>query len=185
MALLGAIVTGWGQWELTSELRWNPLDGKPLPKQGASATYDFRSSSGRFWIEVALPMESRYGGAADVRLRCPLEFQIFTEATSLTTFTSPNLQEVGEYGYSHEDVFRAGTISLPKPGQYRLVVKNLENDARIPKGKISLIRDENTEDAAVVSGVLWLLKWLFLIMAISSGGRLVFAWWNQKRQTGQ
>ena len=87
-----------------------------------------------------------------------------------------------QYWHDSEDLFRAGTLSLPKFGQYRLVVWNLGNDSRIARGKISLIRDENTEDAAVLSGVLRLLKWLFLIVAIVSGGRLAFAWWKQRRQ---
>lgn len=186
VALFGAIITGWAHWEFSSELRWNPLDEKPLPMRGASATYTFRSASGPFWINLSLPMtkeaETSSGGTPDVRVRCPLEIQIFTEASLLTTFTTTNLQEVGQYWHDSEDLFRAGTIRLPKFGQYRLVVRNLGSDSRIAKGKISLIRDENTEDAAVVSGVLGLLKWLFLIAAIFSGGRLASAWWKQKRQ---
>jgi len=185
-ALFGAIITGWAQWEFSSELRWNPLDGKPLPTQAATATYVFRSASGPFAIEVSLPMikagETSSEVAPDIRVRCLLEIRIFREKSLLTTFTTTNLEEAGQEWSRHMDSFQAGTIRLPKFGQYRLVVRNLGSDSRIAKGKISLIRNENTEDAAVVSGVLGLLKWLFLIAAIFSGGRLASAWWKQKRQ---
>ena len=60
------------------------------------------------------------------------------------------------------DCYDGGIIKIPKFGHYILKVENLSNNPQISSGQINLIREENTENAAVLSGV-------FKILTVISG----------------
>jgi hypothetical protein len=186
VAILGLGISKWGEWEFSSPLRWNPLDEKAIPKARSAETFDFQSASGVFTIEVELPMseqeKSATGGLAmDSSVPCSLVFDTYDGNNRIGNLTVNTLRQDGLIGYSHRDTFEAGTVSIPKRGRYSIRVQDLGEGSNMASGTFSLIRDENSENAAVLSGVLNLFIWAFAGIIVLIGIRLVIDRWRTGR----
>jgi hypothetical protein len=173
-AIVGLALAAWGEWEYSSALRWNPLDEKPIPKMKSASTFDFWSASGRFFIDVQLPMSKQEesatrGLAMNSQVSCNFVCDLYAGNARISTINVNTLRQYGAFFYGHVDCFDGGTITIPRAGHYLLKVQNLGSDFGMASGRLSLIRRENTENAAVLSGVFRLLIWFFVGMILLIG----------------
>jgi hypothetical protein len=174
ISIIGLILSAWGKWEYSSPLRWNPLDEKPIPKPESTATFYFWSASGRFSIDILLPMSKQeesatQGLAINSQVSCNVVVELYAGDVLINASKINTLQQSGAIFSDHMNCFNGGVIAVPRLGRYWLKIQNMGNDPLMSSGKLSLIRRENTENAAVLSGVFRLLIWIFIGMILLIG----------------
>jgi hypothetical protein len=175
VAIIGLGLAEWGKWEYSSALRWNPFDEKPIPKAKSAATFDFQSAPGVFAIDVELPMSEQEKSApvgdfpAASGVACNLVFDLYAGNERISNVRVNALHPDGAIFSSHMDLYWGGRILIPRFGRYLLKVQNMGNDTNMAAGRLSLIREGNTENAAFLSGMLSLLVWAFGGMIVLIG----------------
>jgi len=187
VAIAGLTLAVWGEWEYSSALRWIPLDQQPIPTSNSAATFDFESASGIFGIDIELPMseqeKSATGGLAmNSSVPCNLVVDLYAGKDRLSDLSVNTLHQDGIIGYSKMDCFEGGKITIPRRGHYSLKVQNLANDSNMVSGKLSIIREENSENAAVLAGILNLCIWAFGGMIGLIGIGFVINCWRKGRR---
>ncbi len=158
-----------GQWEYSAKVRWYPLDEVQLPAPANSTNLPILSTSGSFRVAVQLPMsksELLHGLTDGKRVPCNLVFRLYSNNAQLNALTVSTLAQFAANYSSQMDCYDGGTITSPKFGHYILKVENLGDNSQIPSGLFSLIRRENTENAAVLSGVFKVLTVLFGLITL-------------------
>jgi hypothetical protein len=146
------------------------LDQAPLPAPATSTNFSILSASGSFQVDVQLPMSKsedlQNGLKLDNRVTCNLLLTLYANDAQINTLTVKTLKQYGASFSRQMDCYDGGAITIPKFGRYILKVENLADNSRIQPGQLSLIRRENTENAAVLSGVFQLLAVIFGIIAV-------------------
>lgn len=176
--LISAIIFAFcilGQWVYSAKVRWCPLDQIQLPAPANSTNFPILSASGSFRVDVQLPVSKNKslqgetnGLQPNKQVPCNLVFRLYANNAQINALTISTLTQYGTIFSSQMDCFDGGTITIPKFGHYILKVENLGDNSQIPSGLFSLIRQENTENAAVLSGVFKVLSVIsgFMILLI-------------------
>jgi hypothetical protein len=164
IAVAGFALAIWGNWEYSSPLRWVPLEEVRIPK--SEATFNLRSAAGVFRIDVELPMSEQErlatnGLAMDSNVSCNLVLELHASNDLIGVVNVSTLRQYGARFADNMDCFDGGRMTIPRLGSYSLSVRNLGADSRKAPGTLSLIREENPENAAVLSGICSLLIWFF------------------------
>jgi hypothetical protein len=185
ISIFGLAICAWGRWEYSSTLRWNPLDEKPIPKSKSLANFDFWSAAGRFSIDFQLPMTEQeeaatHGLPMNSQIHCNFVFDLYSGNALMRSIKVNTLQQYGAMFSRHMDCFDGGTITISRTGHYLLKVQNLGRDSKTASGRLSLIRQGNTENAAVLSGVFYLLIWIFAGMTLLAGISCRIEHWTHK-----
>src|SRR5262249_3896973 len=123
--------------------------------------------------DVQLPMsKSEYlqsktnGSQNDNHVPCNLIFRLYENNGQINVLTVSTLIQYGAIFSSQMDCYDGGTLTIPKYGHYMLKIENLSNNLQVTAGRFSLIRRENTENAAVLSGVFEVLAIIFGVITV-------------------
>jgi hypothetical protein len=168
--ILGIALLSWGKWEYAA-FRWVPVDAVTIPSPNSKVQYEFYGGRGIFRVSVELPMsesnltEVNLGGGVPPVL-CNLALLVRQGSDIIGNLSVKILHHSGTMFSSRTGTFDDGTIAIPKAGHYVIELENVGDESVSSKGKLSLERDENAENAAFLAGFSGLFGWTLLVIGI-------------------
>jgi len=161
----------WSQWELSAR-RWSPLFHQPIPLSRLQTNADFRCAPGTYDIVVELPMSARQKASTGpvlgvAPISCMLYVTVREGDDTIFRSNIDSLAWIGIVGSSQMNTFKAGAVEISKSGLYVLEMKTGADQNLLRGGSLSLLRDENSENAAVVGGVARLLGYALVGLSIA------------------